>query len=332
VMPSSLSSGKGSSKRTPSSRVRKPPTRDDPIKLHDVQQPPTRSARDEARRQNVNSVGFSPRTGGGKTSPASKRPPKLSPEEQTAQNARKVAHMLGELRTKAESLGGEVPRTLYYDALVKFGFVGGTSEANDLGFTDAPDTVFERLDSNQNGFLSVEELEAGLKGIFKDKASRNVVEELLSVGNDVMRTSMAEMSQKLADKASRVIDLFKKWDVDGDGAINHAEFVKAMPMLGLATYTPSEVDALFAAFDPDGSGEITFRELYKMIRHNPEKITLPTKVILPKRVVPVLESGSLRAQVYSEFRKFDPSEHIHANQLLGRPMKGHDLNPSLTRD
>ena len=32
-------------------------------------------------------------------------------------------------------------------------------------------------------------------------------------------------------------------------------------MLGLATYTPSEVDALFAAFDPDGSGEITFREL-----------------------------------------------------------------------
>ena len=64
----------------------------------------------------------------------------------------------------------QVPRTLYYDALVKFGFVGGTSEANDLGFTDAPDTVFERLDSNQNGFLSVEELEAGLKGIFKDKA------------------------------------------------------------------------------------------------------------------------------------------------------------------
>ena len=33
------------------------------------------------------------------------------------------------------------------------------------------------------------------------------------MGNDVMRTSMAEMSQKLADKASRVIDLFKKWDV-----------------------------------------------------------------------------------------------------------------------
>ena len=47
----------------------------------------------------------------------------------------------------------------------------------------------------------------------RPQASRNVVEELLSVGNDVMRTSMAEMSQKLADKASRVIDLFKKWDV-----------------------------------------------------------------------------------------------------------------------
>ena len=52
-----------------------------------------------------------------------------------------------------------------------------------------------------------------------------------------------------------MVDLFKKWDRDGDGSISKAEFRRAMPMLGLTGHTPQEVDALFATFDPDGSGE-----------------------------------------------------------------------------
>ena len=68
---------------------------------------------------------------------------------------------------------------------------------------------------------------------------------------------------------------------------------------------------------------------YKMIRHNPDKMNLPTKVTVKKKAVPVLESTALRAAVYSEYGKMDPSETIHANQLLGRPLKGKDLNPTM---
>ena len=103
-------------------------------------------------------------------------------------------------------------------------------------------------------------------------------------------------------QASRVIDLFKTWDVDGDGCITkgesrtalpeHApracapmciqltracawhvcagEFRKALPELGLWA-DPAEVDALFDSFDADGSGEITSPSA---IEPQPQTLTL----------------------------------------------------------
>lgn len=42
----------------------------------------------------------------------------------------------------------------------------------------------------------------------------------------------------------------------GDGTISHAEFVRAMPLLGLDKHTPREIDELFRSFDPSGDGEL----------------------------------------------------------------------------
>jgi len=182
------------------------------------------------------------------------------------QSARQVAHLLGDMRQCAERDGGEIGRTTYYQALIRHGLL---AEEEDLAFTDAPDAIFDALDADMNGSLSIDELEAGVKGLVADEFSLQKVNELLALGNDVMRTSMRQMAEKLSGQAARVIDLFKKWDRDGDGSISKVEFRKAMPMLGITGHTQAEVDALFESFDPDGSGEITFRELYKMLRHNP---------------------------------------------------------------
>ena len=199
-----------------------------------------------------------------------------SPEAVKQQAARKLAQLLGDLRTKAEEKkeaaeedarmkmeysGGdgivpvgaaEIDRNQYYDALTRHGILEDTMN---VCFTDAPDAVFEALDTNQNGTLSIEELEAGIKELVNDESSLKKVEDLLSLGNDVMKTSIRQMSIDLSKQANRVVDLFKKWDRDGDGSISKAEFRRAMPMLGLTGHTPQEVDALFATFDPDGSGE-----------------------------------------------------------------------------
>ena len=64
----------------------------------------------------------------------------------------------------------------------------------------------------------------------------------------------------LAKNASKVMNLFKTWDIDGSGTIDKAEFRRAMRALGLQA--PGEyIDLIFDEFDQDGGGDIEFKEL-----------------------------------------------------------------------
>jgi len=225
-------------------------------------------------------------------------------------SARSVAHLLGDLRSTADKSDTEIDRATYYDALVRHGLLGDIEE---LAFTDAPDAVFDALDENKNGTLSIAELEKGVLELVEDPESLTKVQELLSLGNDVMRTSMRQMSEKLSGQAARVVDLFKKWDVNHDGTVSRAEFKRAMPLLGLSSHTPAEIQALFATFDPDGSGEITFRELYKMLRHNSElNAPLAKPPAAPPKPVIVVDLDSLRARTKIDMFKMELQHEVLA--------------------
>ena len=63
----------------------------------------------------------------------------------------------------------------------------------------------------------------------------------------------------------RVCDLFRRWDVDGDGCIRNDEFFEAVWALGYEA-PREETDALFESFDGDGSGTIEYAELHEMLR------------------------------------------------------------------
>ena len=63
----------------------------------------------------------------------------------------------------------------------------------------------------------------------------------------------------------RLIDLFREWDDDGNGALDKKELRAAVAALGYEA-PRAEVDALYDAFDKDGSGEIEFKELNKELR------------------------------------------------------------------
>lgn len=49
---------------------------------------------------------------------------------------------------------------------------------------------------------------------------------------------------------------FKEFDVNGDGKISRAEFVKALDMLRIQDLSNNEVDALMRSMDYDNSGHI----------------------------------------------------------------------------
>ena len=76
------------------------------------------------------------------------------------------------------------------------------------------------------------------------------------------------ISQQLADalrkNSTRVIDLFRSWDADGDGEVTRKEFHKAMPNLGLDVPKES-IDELFTEWDKDGGGALNLKELQKIL-------------------------------------------------------------------
>jgi arylsulfatase A-like enzyme len=59
---------------------------------------------------------------------------------------------------------------------------------------------------------------------------------------------------------AKLMDLFREWDDDGNGAVDKHEFRKAIAALGYDA-PKSQIDALFNSMDEDGSGWIEYHEL-----------------------------------------------------------------------
>jgi Ca2+-binding EF-hand superfamily protein len=64
---------------------------------------------------------------------------------------------------------------------------------------------------------------------------------------------------------TRVVDVFRAWDVDGSGALSAAEFAAAMAALGVEPQSPEEAAANFAEFDVNADGKIDYAELRRAL-------------------------------------------------------------------
>ena len=71
--------------------------------------------------------------------------------------------------------------------------------------------------------------------------------------------AVAALKHSLAGSLSRVSDLFKTWDTDGNGMIDKFEFRRVVAELGLPN-SDAASDRLFDEYDKDGSGEIQYVE------------------------------------------------------------------------
>jgi Ca2+-binding EF-hand superfamily protein len=87
-----------------------------------------------------------------------------------------------------------------------------------------------------------------------------VAEEALGV-----EEAVARIGRVLLEERARVMDLFTKWDTNKDGYVSKREFREAMAALQIPV-RGEDVLALFAYFDPDESGAISFQELNTFFR------------------------------------------------------------------
>jgi len=73
------------------------------------------------------------------------------------------------------------------------------------------------------------------------------------------------LREALTANATRVSDLFRDWDHDGNGTISKREFRGAVVALGYQA-PREEVDKLFDSLDEDRSGLMDYRELARVLR------------------------------------------------------------------
>ena len=205
-------------------------------------------------------------------------------------DARAAALLIASIRQKSEDTDGLVTRRQFNEVLYELGIVHCID--------DETNVLFDSLDADGSGTIHIKELEAATSTLV-DPESVSHLESLLQDGS-TMETSIASMRDKLSSQASRVVDLFKQWDKNGDGMISQSEFMRAMPYLGLQDCLPIEVASLFNAFDPDGSGEISFRELHRMLGRAPSKKRAEPKIkkdATPKMSDLLLDVTTLRRDI-----------------------------------
>lgn len=84
-------------------------------------------------------------------------------------------------------------------------------------------------------------------------------------GQGTAKEAIATIFEHLAKTKSKVVDVFKKIDKDGNGELDAGEFQRAMQMLGL--FIPrSQAKLVLDDFDKDGNGTIDIEEFINTMR------------------------------------------------------------------
>jgi len=129
-------------------------------------------------------------------------------------------------------------------------------------------TLQEELDATRDQLIALQKAKSPSPTADNEKKHHNKTSILGKIDLDEGPGAL-EISEQIAialkGHASRVLDLFREWDTNGDGEISKKEFRKAMVSLGLQVPV-KDVDALFDKWDGDGGGCIQYKELNRILR------------------------------------------------------------------
>ena len=172
-----------------------------------------------------------------------------------------------------------------------------TRAVRSMGFSDITDelagTVFDTLDDDKSGELEYKELNIMLrKGAGSDAVQRRLkrgnladhgrgakltaknlnknfqgsrvaaLPEMVKLDVSSGTSLHDQLAMALSENSAKLVDLFREWDEDGNGAVDRKEFRMAVAALGYDA-PKKDLDAFFDTFDVSGDGEIEYNELKK---------------------------------------------------------------------
>ena len=136
-------------------------------------------------------------------------------------------------------------------------------------------SLFRDIDADDSGFIDSDELYHALRkhGAVPKRGPPKTVQLAMPTRREEAGLSTAErkaidkLKQGLRANLMRVIDLFRKWDTDGNGCISEVELRRALAGLCLPI-DKAAVRRLIQEVDADGSGEVEFEELNAFLRRD----------------------------------------------------------------
>eukprot|EP00900_Chrysochromulina_parva_P011925 jgi/Chrpa1/20733/Chrysochromulina_OHIO_Genome00007183-RA len=97
-----------------------------------------------------------------------------------------------------------------------------------------------------------------------------------------IKTRVAEVRRTLLEVLNsdqmRVLDLFRAWDVNGDGLVGKQELRSALAGLGIEA-SAQVVDALFGILDTDNDGTLQYRELNASLRRTEPEVDSSSPIL-----------------------------------------------------
>lgn len=105
-----------------------------------------------------------------------------------------------------------------------------------------------------------------------------LAEHMGQAGVASFRDGLREALQSMA--TTRVIDVFRSWDVDDCGTVSYKEFAAAVTTMGVKA-SSEEMHEMFAQFDTDGNGSIDYKELEKALKPTGRHQEKGTKAFVP---------------------------------------------------
>ena len=132
--------------------------------------------------------------------------------------------------------------------------------------------------------------------------------------NEYVRYSLGDALSRSSD---RVMDLFKRWDEDGSGTIDPREFRSAIKAMGFDFFAnDAEIDMVFADFDTDKSGEVSYKELNVALR----KMKMP-----PQRALRRAQKGKKQHTAFQSTVALDKNSDLSVQDQLRELLVKHSV-------
>ena len=149
-------------------------------------------------------------------------------------------------------------------------------------------------------------------------------------------TIQEQIFEILKSHSVKLIQLFREWDRDGNGALDRKEFHRAIGCLGAFFCTKVDIDALFDLIDASGDGHIDFGEMKRALnawssgrpaaspRHAPSGGASLSAQVAPKRVAPSVVIKEVLREVEMVMMATCPRVLTVSDCTVLRPSSGDD--------